>query len=110
MLGILACFKCLKTEKDMRIINPFDRLIVGDEAVHDLDCPLLMLTQNLSFISPSAIQRPISIVHECSETCTFHQSPTFTTIECEAVDTNKIVLKHDWNNDVFCHNVYCMSN
>ena len=51
MLGILAYFKCLRTEKDVCIINPFDRLIAGDEAVHnDLDCPLLMFTQNLSFI------------------------------------------------------------
>ena len=111
MLGILrACFRCLRTNI-MCIVNPFDRLIVGDEAVHnDLDCPLLMFTHNLNFILPSAIQCPVSVVHACSDSCNFHHSTTFTTIEREAVDTNKIVLKHDWSNDIFCLNVYCMSN
>ena len=96
----------------MCIVNPSDRVMVGDEAVHnDLDCPLLILTQNLSFISPTKIECPISVVHECSETCSFHQSTTFTTyIEREAVNTNKVIFKHDWSNDVFCLNVYCMSN
>ena len=112
MLGILlACFKCLETNKDMCIVNLFDRLTAGDEAVLDeLDCPLLMRTCNLNFISPSAIHCPVSVVHACSDSCTFHRSSTCTAIELEAVDTNRIVLKHDWNNDVFCHNVYCMSN
>lgn len=102
MLGILlACFRCLRTK-----IGPFDRLIVGDEAVHnDLDCLLLMFTHNLNFILPSAIQCPVSVVHACSDSCTFHHSTTFTTIEREAVDTNKIVLKHDWN--IFCLYMYC---
>ena len=32
----------------MCIVNPFDRVMVGDEAVHnDLECPLLILTQKL---------------------------------------------------------------
>ena len=86
----------------MCIINPFDRVMVGDKAVHnDLDCPLLILTQKLCLISPTKIVCPISVVHECSETCTFYQSTTFTTIEREAVNTNKVIFKHDYSNDVF---------
>ena len=108
MLGILlACFRCFRTYKDNYVHSqPIWHVNSWRWGCAWLDCPLLMLmlmfTHNLNFILRSAIQCPVSVIHACSDSCTFYHFNTFTTIEHEAVDTSKIVLKHDWSNDTMC--------
>ena len=93
------------------IINHLEYMMCGDSAIlNDFDCPLLSLTKTLYFTSPNSLMRSVSIVHECSTSCTFQKScSNGTTIERELVSNgSSLVYEHDWSNEIVCLNVYCM--
>ena len=75
-----------------------------------LDCPLLLLTREVFCISPSQVLNSVSILHECIDSCTFKRVRFSKRVEREDIQTTETEFIHDWNNDTFCLNVYCMSN
>ena len=77
---------------------------------NDLDCPLMLLIREVSCISPSQNLHSVSILHECTNSCILKQVSCSKRVECEDIQTTQTEFIHDWNNDTFCLNVYCMSN
>ena len=72
------------------------------KSFNEVDCPLLVLTKDIYFVSPFDLLSPVSIIHECSESCKFVYDDSFRMVERESVKvSNRCVFFHDWNNDMF---------
>lgn len=90
-------------------MNTFECVFAGTELVYnDFDCPLLILTKDIDCVTPTSLVRSVSIVHQCSSSCVFKETVSRTLVEREAIESRRIVFEHDWSNDVFCLNNYCM--
>ena len=90
-------------------MNTFDYLSMSPESeliCNDFDCPFLLLSSDVYFITPHAIFTTVSVVHECSRSCTEVLSSRI--VERENVQCHQTVFEHDWCNNVYCLNVYCM--
>ena len=88
------------------MVNVLEVVVAGAEMVcNDLDCPLMLLTKRLACVSPSQILCPVSVVHECTETCEFREVLSSRTVEREQIQAIKTEFFHDWNNDMFCLNI-----
>ncbi|KAL5500104.1 hypothetical protein EMCRGX_G011607 [Ephydatia muelleri] len=82
--------------------------IDGEQLHNAFDCPILELTRKL-FIVPSAdIQRPVNIVHECTDSCTFSEVATTLSVEREQLVSTKLTYIHDWDNPYYCYNIFCV--
>ena len=75
----------------------------GQPCLNEFDCPLLTLTKVLQVISPTAIVRAVSSVHS---TCVVDFMRIATRTERQGATENKLRLKLDWSNTMFCFNVY----
>lgn len=75
---------------------------------NDLDCPILTLTNDFYAIPPNHILTPVSVVHQCNDACVFVQKVSSSSIERESVSKHSVVFEHDWSNDFYCLNVFCM--
>jgi len=72
---------------------------------NDYDCPL-NLPSCVRSITPLAIARSVSIVHECTNSCSFVQSQTRQRVECSVL-VHKLAFQHDFKHTVrFEHIVY----
>ena len=107
---MVACLKLLQPDQQFCAVIPFEAMLAGSEPIcNEMDCPLLVLTKDIHFLPPISLISPVSIVHECSESCKFEYDSYFTIVERESVPaSNRCVFCHDWSNDMFCLNVYCM--
>ena len=76
--------------------------------LNEYECPLLTLSTTVVFVHSTAISTAISVMHQCSDTCSFVRTSCFENRERESVSTNKLVFQHDWSNNLYCLNVYCM--
>ena len=82
--------------------------IDGEQLHNAFDCPILELTRTL-FIVPSAdIQRPVNIVHECTDSSTFSEVATTLSVKREQLLSTKLTYIHDWNNPYYCYNIFCV--
>ena len=88
-------FHCLETPDGQPLLNKHER-------------PLLELSNMIYSTSGSNVMRAVSIVHECGGTCTFRETTAVQNIERMDIAVNKLVFNHDWNNTMYCYNVYCM--
>ena len=76
--------------------------------VNDRECPLLTPTQHIKAINTNTILSAVSIVHECTDDC------KITTTRKTIVERENVTIpdgyhvEHDYSNDFFCLNVYCM--
>eukprot|EP00731_Ephydatia_muelleri_P012741 Em0007g51a len=68
-VGVILC--CI--ERNSRcyvIVRQLEPLMAGTEPIcNDFDCPLYSLTSILRSIPSAAIIRPVSVVHQCTSTC-----------------------------------------
>ena len=77
------------------ILNTFELLGVQNS----LNCPLMVLTNDLVIVPSSSVENSISICHECGPMCTYKEH-----------GNGKITYVHDWTNNMYAFNIYCMSN
>ena len=107
---MVACIKLLQPDRSICVVIPFEAVLAGSEVIYnEVDCPLLVLTKDIYFLSPFDLLSPVSVIHECSESCKFVYDDPFRLVERESVKvSNRCVFFHDWNNDMFCLNVFCM--
>ena len=80
----------------------------GQQVQNEWECPLLILTNTVTSISPSDILTEVSVIHEGDNTCTVSNDGCVQ-IERETVQANWFIYKHNWRNNLFCLNLYCMS-
>ncbi|KAL5496712.1 hypothetical protein EMCRGX_G013056 [Ephydatia muelleri] len=78
--------------------------------LNQFDCPLFTLTNILRVLPSVNISCSISVVHQCSTTCVLKEKAVETTLERHKVTQNTLFLSHDWSNNLYCYNVFCMSN
>lgn len=94
------------------VLRLFERVTAdGDTLTNEFDCPLLELTKCFVNISPQLIFASVSIVHECGESCKFIEQQTTRTVERETIEENtqRLIYKHDFDNDFYVLNVFCMN-
>ena len=83
--------------------------IAGDEPIlNEQDCPLIQSTNIIMVINSKDIVAPVSLVHQCTSTCKFSLQTVTTTIERKSAEQNRLIFKHDFINDIYCINNYCM--
>ncbi len=73
-------------------------------------CPLLSNSLHIQSIPSADVLCPVSIVHNCDSRCTLESKRKRRMVERENITTNTLVLKHDFNNEIFALNIYCLNN
>ena len=92
------------------LVQEFEEMQVdGIPITNDYDCPLLNLTSCVRSITPLAIARSVSIVHECTNSCSFVQCQTRQRVERCSVLVHKLAFQHDFSNTLYGLNIYCMN-
>ena len=64
--------------------------------------PLNNLFQSL------CVNHTVSVVHECSSSCMFKSLPVGTQVERRTVMSHKLTFDHDFCNNIYSRNLYCM--
>ena len=90
----------------VQLYEPMDSF--GIQVTNEFDCPLLSLTTLFRCISSYSIMQSVSIHHECTPSCVFRHINTSTQIERETVVSQKLVFVHDYSNNLYSFNIYCM--
>ena len=106
---LLATFK-LRDGSAHCLVQGFHELTLSDgqSVVNEHDCPLFDLSTTIFCTTGNNIQRPVSFVHECSAACLFKETGTsIRNVEREIVQEDTLIFEHDWNNTMYCYNVYC---
>jgi hypothetical protein len=80
----------------------------GDQRHNKYDCPLLELTRTVFTVPSESVRRSVNMVHQCTQSCTFQESPSAETCEREKIMCNKLSFVHDLRNTTYCFNVYCI--
>ena len=77
----------------------------GQRRVNEYDCPLMELSSALL----ATIYNDLCLfVHQCTGTCLFKETgASIRNVEREIVQEDTLIFKHDWNNTMYCYNVYC---
>ena len=84
---------------------------LGNPITNDFECPLLTLTDTVLLVPPHRVQTSVSIIHQCADTCTFTGAGIRHRIEREEVHVHccNLLYKHDWSNNLYCLNIFCMN-
>ena len=83
--------------------------VMGFIVHNEQDCPLLTLTKTLCVVPSSAVITHISVIHQCTSTCNITTQPFTIEREREQLSNEKLVHYHDFSNDMYCLNVFCMN-
>ena len=70
--------------------------------VNEYDCPLMDLSTTIFCIAGNNIQRPVSFVHRLFK----ETRASIRNVERDIVQEDTLIFKHDWNNTMYCYNVY----
>ena len=74
------------------IVQGFDSLLSagGQPLLNEYDCPIVELSNVVFTTSSDSIQKPVPIVHECSNTCVFQEGASVQTMEREEIVCNML--------------------
>ena len=106
---LLLCVQSCAGDR-MCLIRPMELLSSqGQSVCNEYDCPLLYADQKVLVVPADSVLFSVSVVHECSHSCVFTVQPCQRTVERQVIlDSDGIVYQHDFSNNLFCLNVYCM--
>ena len=95
----------------MCLIRPMGLLLSsqGQQMYNEYDCPLLHAEMKVTVVPAESVLSTVSIVHECSRSFVFSFQSCQRTIERQSIDCDDLVYQHDFSNNLFCLNVFCMS-
>ena len=82
---------------------------MGDNLLNEYDCPILTMTNLIYCIPSSSVHCSVSVVHECTDSCVFVSDNVCKDVEHEKVSIAQLCYHHDWSNNMYCLNIYCMS-
>ena len=75
----------------------------------ETDCPLFELSRTIKTVEGCKMLKAVSFVQDCSRGgCHFEDVVTAVAIEREKVAQKRIVFVHDFSNNVYCYNNYCL--
>ena len=105
---LLACFskdnRCYCIVREMQVIN-----INSEPIRNDFKCPLFFMTSTINTIEPLSVTTCVSIIHECTDTCLFAETTSTHRVERENTEKRQLTFKHDYTNNCYCLNIYCMN-
>ena len=106
---LLCSFEFNSGHTELCVVQLLKAFIAGDEPIlNEQDCPLIQSTNIIMVINSKDIVAPVSLVHQCTSTCKFSLQTVTTTIERKSAEQNRLIFKHDFINDIYCINNYCM--
>ena len=73
------------------------------------DCPIYCLSTSIAVLASSKIITFVSFVHHCDDSCMFLEDTVTDQIDHQNIDTEKLLFKHDYSNNKFCFNIFCMN-
>ena len=80
----------------------------GTPLNNEYDCPLYSLTDLFHCVQSLCINHTVSVVHECSSSCMFKSLPVGTQVKRQTVMSHKLTFDHDFCNNIYSRNLYCM--
>ncbi len=93
------------------VVHLYEQLMTGsDSLLNEQECPLLTLVDVMLVISTNLVLTSVSIIHNCTNTCTYttgHYARKLT-VEREHICSNGLSFNHDYTNKMYCINIYCM--
>ena len=100
--GVLAaCFHAEEGNTSYCIIQQYELMdTFGVQLYNEFECPLLSLTNFFHCVSSNSISQSVSVTHQCTSSCT--------QIERQTVTAQKFTFVHDFCNNLYSFNVYCM--
>lgn len=103
---LVACFKDCKYSASYCLVRPMHFVddSSGGNVLNEYDCPLLTITNLVLLL----IHHSVSVVHECTTSCTITQSSVPARLEHENVQVSGVLHEHNFCNKLYCHNIYCM--
>ena len=110
-MGVLvACFAAGDTSRYcfIQVFEPMDSL--GTTMLNEYECPLYSLTNLFRCVPSDCIKHSVSLLHECTPSCTFKQANAESQIERENVVNQQLVFEHDYNSNIYSLNIYCMNH
>lgn len=97
---LLACFgDCEQhvTHCLVRPLQPVDR-----HELNEYDCPILSMSNLIYCIPAKCVHHAVSVVHECTNTCTFVINSTRQRVEQEDIlCVSQLTYTHDWKNKLY---------
>lgn len=111
-IGLLAaCFTAPREtiHKSFCVVQQLEHMdSYGIPVCNEYDCPLLTLSNLFRCIPSICISHSVSVVHECSASCVFRRIITTAIVERRRVQTQKLSFVHDFSNNLYALNIYCM--
>jgi hypothetical protein len=104
---LLACFSDCKHHATfclVRVLQPVD-----NQECNEYDCPILSMSNLIYCIPAKHVYHSVSVVHECTNSCSFVTTSIQKRIEQEDVCVSQLTFSHDWSNKLFSLNLYCMN-
>ena len=74
----------------------------GTQVINECDCPFICLFR---CVSPHSIIQSVCIVHECTPTCMVKHVTTTSQV---GKTISKVTKIHDFGNNLYSFNIYCM--
>lgn len=106
-----ACIQMTEGPGEYCIVQYFHQMESNNQPLlDDKDCPILLLSDIFMCIPSDRILTPVSIVHECDAKCTLQMRRKRVQTERQQCEVNSLVLIHDYSNDMFVVNIYCIKN
>ena len=102
---VLACVQTSAGNNNFCFVRPLELLSISNE----YNCPLLLCGYTIKLIRVTYVASAVSVMHECTSTCTFSNQLQPQTIERQSVVHNSLTFEHDFSNDLFSLNVYCLN-
>ena len=111
-IGLLVgCFR--DGDASYCLVRPLQQMdLHGTAITNEYECPILTLTDLVYCIPSNSIYHSVSVIHECSHTCTFNNTSLASRrMEHENVHLSRsqLLYNHDLSNKLYCYNIYCMS-
>ena len=99
---------CIKHEsgKSLCVVQFFHQL----DSVDDRNCPLIRLSNVFMTVESVSILTAISVVHRCNKRCELKVTRKRFHVEREQCTLNSLTLAHNFSNDMFIVNIYCMKS
>ena len=75
------------------MVRPLEKMdLLGEQMMNEFDCPLLSMTNVLYYIPSNTVSQAVSVVHECTNSCTFVKTSVSRNVEHEAVELSDIIF------------------
>jgi hypothetical protein len=104
---LLNCFSVREDGLSYSVVRPLDSM--GENLLNEYDCPILTMSNLVYCIPSTSVLYPVSVVHECNNSCVFVSGIISRAVEHEKVDSAQLCYHHDWSNNMYSLNIFCMS-